>query len=519
MNFLKRGLLSTWSKKGRTILICAVFSAILIFVLAGLTIQSAAEKATTNAENSVGATATLSANREAMFGRATDSTADSTTEDAEATRPDPGSFQSTPVNVSDAEAIAALDNVASYSFETSSTAIAGDDIEPITSSDSEEETTESTTEAEADANGMTPPDGMGGGGGEVQIQMMNNGDFQISGVSSTEMVTSFSSGTAKIIDGEGITEEDAGTNNAVIETTLAEANDLAVGDTFTVQNSDEDESYEVTIKGIYETSESATGMAARISFMNPVNTIYSYYTFANTLNGDDGAATIDSAVYNLAEPSEMDTFVEEAEAIIDTDTYSITTNDQAYQQMLEPLNNVSSFAKNIVILVAVAGIIILTLIVMLMIRERRYEIGVLLSMGESRIKVIMQFFSEMFVAMVVALVIASFSGSIVGNVVGNQLLAQQNESQATAQADAGDAQENGGPGGGMQGGFGGRMQQGMNSISSAMTGSEEITELDITVEPTEIAMLAGFGLLISLLSILLSSIGILRLNPKKILIT
>jgi len=59
-----------------------------------------------------------------------------------------------------------------------------------------------------------------------------------------------------------------------------------------------------------------------------------------------------------------------------------------YQQMLQPLNNVSSFAKNIVILVAVAGVIILTLIIMLSIRERKYEIGVLLSLGESRVKVI-----------------------------------------------------------------------------------------------------------------------------------
>ena len=62
-----------------------------------------------------------------------------------------------------------------------------------------------------------------------------------------------------------------------------------------------------------------------------------------------------------------------------------------YQSMLTPLNNVASFAKNIIVLVAVAGVIILTLIVMLSIRERKYEIGVLLSLGESRIKVILQF--------------------------------------------------------------------------------------------------------------------------------
>ena len=77
----------------------------------------------------------------------------------------------------------------------------------------------------------------------------------------------------------------------------------------------------------------------------------------------------------------MTSFVKQAEKLIDTDTYSLQTNDQMYQQMLQPLNNVKSFAKNIVLLVGIAGAVILTLIVMLSIKDRRYEMGVLLSLG------------------------------------------------------------------------------------------------------------------------------------------
>lgn len=87
----------------------------------------------------------------------------------------------------------------------------------------------------------------------------------------------------------------------------------------------------------------------------------------------------------------MSDFVESAENLIDTETFSLQTNDQMYQQMIGPISNVSKFSKNIVYLVGIAGIIILTLIVMLSIRERRYEIGVLLSLGESRMKIIGQF--------------------------------------------------------------------------------------------------------------------------------
>ena len=42
MNYIKRALQSLWAKKGRSLLMIAVFSAILIFVLAGLTIRSGA---------------------------------------------------------------------------------------------------------------------------------------------------------------------------------------------------------------------------------------------------------------------------------------------------------------------------------------------------------------------------------------------------------------------------------------------------------------------------------------------
>lgn len=498
MNFIKRGLLSLWAKKGRTLLLCAVFSAILIFVLAGLTIKSAAEKATENAQNSLGATVTLAASREAMFGGGQNdtSTSDSSSTDSTSERRE---FTSTPVKVSDAEKIAALDNVKSYVLVTSGTATAGDGIEPITSSSS---TSDSSQQG---------PGGMGGGmGGKMQT-----GDFTITGVSSSANYSSFSDGTATLGDGEALTADDAGTNNVLIEETLAESNDLSVGDTFKLTDSDGENEVTVTVKGIYSTTESASGIAAQVSMLNPVNTIYSYYTLANTLSGNTDEDTVDSAIYTLSEPSKVTAFTKAAEKVIDTDTYDLTTDDQLYQSMITPLENVSSFAKNIVILVAVAGIIILTLIVMLMIRERRYEIGVLLSMGESRAKMIFQFFTEMFVTMLIALVIATFTGNIVGNVVGNQLLSQetttsQTDTQTQQGANNQQGNQNGGPGGGGSGQMGG--------FNTAVQGSTEIDDLNITVQPKEVAILAGLGLVISFFSILLSSFGILRLNPKKILI-
>ena len=48
--------------------------------------------------------------------------------------------------------------------------------------------------------------------------------------------------------------------------------------------------------------------------------------------------TLDSAVYTLSNPEDMDDFVDEVESEIDTDSYSVTSSDEIYEQMLSPLN-------------------------------------------------------------------------------------------------------------------------------------------------------------------------------------
>ena len=504
MNFIKRALKSTKVKWGRSLLLFAVFTAILVFVLAGLTIRSAAEQAASEAQKEVGATVTLSANREASFQKPAETATSETDSDGTAQeRIDPGSFSLTPVSLEDAQKIADLTDVKSYSFESSASALASDGITAISSSDSTDSYAEST-----DANQPMGGDMPGGG-------QMTQADFQVTGVLTSAQNSTFSSGTATITDGEGIDESDKDTNQVLIEQTLATANDLAVGDTFTITSSeDEETTYELTVKGIYESSASSNSMGMQFSMMNPSNTLYTSYTLANELNGTAEDNTIDSAVYTLADPENMDDFLAKAKKLIDTDTFSLQSNDAAYQSMLEPLNNVASFSKNVGLLVAVAGIIILTLIIMITIRERRHELGVLLSLGESRIKIILQLFTEVALCMILALGVAAVSGNVVANVVGQQLLEQQTNSDQNTQTNDAKSQR---PDGENPGGRGGQMgAPGSNSNPFAV--SDEVSELSINVTPTQIGFLALVALGISLLSVCLASIGILRLNPRKILL-
>lgn len=150
MNFLKRAWLVTKAKKGRTALLILVTSAILIFVLAGLTIKNAADSAIESAKSKAGAMVTLSVNRESLM---------------KAFNPDNQSSDSssstnavTSVNLKTADSIAKKDGIASYLYLSTTTATAGDGIEAISTSSSSSDSSDSSSSSDASA---TPPGGRG----------------------------------------------------------------------------------------------------------------------------------------------------------------------------------------------------------------------------------------------------------------------------------------------------------------------------------------------------------------------
>ncbi len=171
-------------------------------------------------------------------------------------------------------------------------------------------------------------------------------------------------------------------------------------------------------------------------------------------------------------------------------------------------------------LVAIAGAIILALIVMLMVRERRFEIGVLMSLGETKAKIVAQFFTELIMIMIVSVGIASAAGNVVGNVVGQQLLKQETtQTTNTANNFAGGQNNTNGAPSNERGNGGGFMGRAGNAIGFGQTRSETkaLEKLNIKTSANEIALLLGIAILITLVAVGLASIGILRLNPKQVL--
>ena len=491
MNFIKRAWLSLMAKKGRSLLLILVTSAIMLFVLAGLLIRNAADAATSNAKKNVGATLTLSANREAAFKKMRQGA-------TSGTKP---SLSMTPVKLSDVKQIASLNNVENYNL-TSTTSVNAQSFDAISTSSS---------------SGQSVMQGGGNMPGGDDKMTSSQGDIAITGVSATSLTSNFTDNNYKITKGRGIKASDANTNNIIIESELAKQESLKVGDTVTVKATSGSKTYQLTIVGIYKAPSTSISTQMGPGATDPANTIYSSYTLANTIKGSKYANTADSVTFTVSDPAKVNSVKKAGKKLINTSKYSLSANDASYQSVKSSMNNIKSFADKIVWLVAIAGTIILALIVILMIRERRYEIGVLLSMGESRMKIIGQFFIEMFIVLVIAVGVAGIGGKFVGDKLGEQVVSQQASSTASnvnSQRPGNTDSGQGGPGGNAPSG-----QPGRSGGASFMGNNKaDKTKLDVQVTPTNLAELGGFGLAIIFVSITLASGGILRLSPRKVLI-
>ncbi|EAA0403266.1 ABC transporter permease [Listeria monocytogenes] len=497
MNFFKRAWLSMKARKGRSVLQLIIFTVVCVLILSGFTIQSAADKASELAREQLGGTVTLTVDREKQMQTMREEASSS---DSSSTESKP-QFQSSPIDVSDANELAKLNHVASYNYYSSTQALASgfDPIESSGDTSSSSDETSTTTETQ------------GPGGGQGGPQMVD-ADLSISGLLDSATSTDFEAGTSELTSGVAITSADKDKNVAMVEENLAKENDWKVGDSFTVTSSDGNTKVTLKIVGIYKTTDSGSDMAQNFSFLNPYNKVYVPYTVANTIKGSDYKNTVDSAVYTMDDAANISAFEKEAKKVdsIDWDTFKLDANDTLYQQMIGPINSVASFSKNVVYIVSIAGALILGLLVMMQVRDRKYEMGVLLAIGEKRGKLIAQFFVEILIVALVSFGLAAASSHYVAQLAGNQLLAQQNSSTNETTTST----ENRGPGGGGgQGGPGGFGQ----SVSNLTKNTEQIKELDIQVTLEDMLKMGGIGIGIAFISVLLPAALVLRMNPKTIL--
>lgn len=267
---------------------------------------------------------------------------------------------------------------------------------------------------------------------------------------------------------------------ALIGTDLAEKNSLSVGDTFTAYEKT------ITVVGIYETGNTFEDS----NIIMPIATVQS-------LIGEEGSVSSITAVVDSSE--NIKSTVSSLESALGDDV-DITSEVERAETMVSSLKGIASLALAGVIGAAVAGAVIILLAMVIIVRERRREIGVIKAIGGTNTKVIGQFVTEALTLTIIGAIIGLSLGVLVSGPMTTSLVSSSSNSTSTSQ-------------GRPQGGPGGMMRTGMQQIS------KNLTQVTASLTPQIFASAIGITLLIAIAGSAVPAWFIARVRPAEVLRT
>jgi len=474
----------------KSVLLLILFFVIGNIVLAGLSVQNAADSAEKSIRQEIGSDVTYSVNSQLIMSETRSGVLE---EDVNTSTLTGVPIYSNVKKVINSAYVSSYDVIMNYE-------ITSDTLTPYTY----------TSTAENSNNEM---DNRGGFGGFISGSYESSGDFSFE-TFTTITPTDFSSGTSDLTDGRLATQEeiDQGALVAIINEEMAETNGLTIGDTFEAYSTldgykDVQLTYEII--GIYTSNEViddrmasmiGSSLLAQNKMYTPLNTLLSI----GYSESDMDDTLMSSVVIKLVDPEDLEKYINEVESKIDLEYGNLSANDQLFEQLAGSIESLSSISSLMVIIVVIAGAAILSLITALTVNQRKNEIGILLSIGESKSRIIMQFITEVVAIAILAFTLSIFSGVQVGSLISEMTLSNIESSTS----------EN----------MPGRMDNLNGNQNGEMSGPGQPVQFEVETPDLEIGLngliifeFFAAGLLISIVSVSIPALYVTRFNPKQIL--
>ena len=144
---------------------------------------------------------------------------------------------------------------------------------------------------------------------------------------------------------------------------------------------------------------------------------------------------------------------------------------------------------------------------MINIRERKYEIGVLRTIGVSKFKLTLQFINELMIVAIVSILLGAAIGTATSKLISNSLLKNEIKSSNSNREE-------------LKNNFGDQIQDRKDGLNNQMSNSKSISaykSIDAVVDMKVIVELLGIGTVLVLISSLSAMISIQRFSPLTIL--
>ena len=257
-------------------------------------------------------------------------------------------------------------------------------------------------------------------GRKENFQNISTSDFTLTGYSSLSSMKEFISGKYSITDGE--ISSDLSSMNCVVNSELASSNNIKVGDEIVFVDPDNESNLlTLTISGIFEETSSedeAMGM-----FTTSANLIITNVNAVNSIikNNDSMKKTV-TPTFILKSKDVIEKFENELKEKGLSDYLTLSTNLDQVEGATSTISNVNKFATTFLIITLIIGGIVLFVINMINIRERKYEIGVLRTIGMKKFYLTLQFVFELLIVSFAAMLIGAGIGAASSVSVSNHLL-------------------------------------------------------------------------------------------------
>ena len=239
----------------------------------------------------------------------------------------------------------------------------------------------------------------------------------------------FSSRVFTIKEGKNIEENDK--NSIIVHEEFAKQNNLKLGDEVNLELLDIEESgkiksHKFKIIGIFsgKKQETYTGLSSDFS----ENMVFvDYSTSQEILNKSENNKIANKILMYSSSAESTDLALNKLKEFkIDESKYFVEKDSNAFEESLESVSGIKHMIKIMTYSIMLGGIIVLSLILILWLRERIYEIGIFLSIGTSKIQIIMQFIFELLFISIPSIISSLFLGNVLLKVIAGGLINSEN---------------------------------------------------------------------------------------------
>lgn len=230
----------------------------------------------------------------------------------------------------------------------------------------------------------------------------------------------FSSGVFTIKEGKNIEENDK--NSIIVHEEFAKQNNLKLGDEvdlelLDIEKSGKIKSHKFKIIGIFsgKKQETYTGLSSDFS----ENMVFvDYSTSQEILNKSENNKIANKILMYSGSAESTDLALNKLKELkIDESKYFVEKDSNAFEESLESVSGIKHIIKIMTYSIMLGGMVVLSLILILWLRERIYEIGIFLSIGTSKIQIIMQFIFELIFISIPSIISSLFLGNVLLKVI------------------------------------------------------------------------------------------------------